>query len=73
MLKSMFCVQVHVELADSKIKVEGPPEEVRQVKDQLEAIVKDLINNMTFVILTVDSKHSKHIIGKAGANGECCS
>ncbi|XP_054285585.1 LOW QUALITY PROTEIN: vigilin [Macrosteles quadrilineatus] len=60
--------KAHVELADNKIKVEGPPEEVKQVKDQLEAVVKDLVANMTYALLTVDSKHSKHIIGKAGAN-----
>jgi len=62
------CAKVHVELADNRIKVEGPPEEVRQVKDLLEPVVRDLIANMTYTVLTVDSKHSKHIIGKSGAN-----
>ncbi|KAG8302743.1 hypothetical protein J6590_025018 [Homalodisca vitripennis] len=60
--------KVHVELADGKVKLEGPTKEVKQVKDQLEAVLKDLISNMTYTTLTVDSKHSKHIIGKSGAN-----
>lgn len=63
--------QAHVDFSESKIKIEGPPEEVRPVKSQLEVIVADMLKNMTFEVLQVDSKHSKHIIGKSGANSKC--
>ncbi|CAL8135568.1 unnamed protein product [Orchesella dallaii] len=62
--------KVHVEILDNQnqIVVEGPPEEVEPVTQQLQACVKELVDKMSFKDITVDSKHHKHIIGKAGAN-----
>lgn len=62
--------KVHVEFNDKedKIKIEGPPEEVETAQEQIEVMVKDLVNRMTFVEVHVDPKLFKHIIGKSGAN-----
>ena len=64
--------KVHIEFTESvdKIKVEGPPEEVRTAKKQLEEITKDLMAKMAFAEIEVDQKYHRHIIGRAGANGE---
>lgn len=50
--------------------MEGPPEEVDPVTQQLQACVGELVDKMSFKDITVDSKHYKHIIGKAGANSK---
>lgn len=61
--------KIHVEFtAEDRIKIEGPPEEVEKVQEQLEAMAADLIKKMTFVEKQVDTKLFKHIIGKNGAN-----
>ncbi|KAH1009812.1 vigilin [Dendroctonus ponderosae] len=62
--------KVHVEFTDKdhKIRIEGPPEEVESAQEQIEAITNDLVKNMCFEEMTVDSRLFKHIIGKAGAN-----
>lgn len=54
----------------NQIVVEGPPEEVDPVTEQLQACVKDLVDKMDFKDIPVDSKYHKHIIGKAGANSK---
>ncbi|GLV35995.1 Dodeca-satellite-binding protein 1 [Carabus blaptoides fortunei] len=59
---------VHVEFTESRIKIEGPPEDVEKAQIELETVTNDLVNTLTFVELTVDPKFYKHIIGKAGAN-----
>lgn len=62
--------KVHVEIVDDKnqIIIEGPPEEVEPVTEQLKICVSELIDRMYFKDIEVDSKHHKHIIGKNGAN-----
>ncbi|KAH0551211.1 vigilin [Cotesia glomerata] len=61
--------KVNVDFAenDNKIKIEGPPEEVEKVREQVEAHAQDLINKLTFVELKVDPRYFKHIIGKNGS------
>lgn len=63
---------VHVEFTDAedKIKIEGPPEEVEKVQTELQNMVTDLIDKLTFTELNVDPKFYKHIIGKNGTNGK---
>lgn len=64
--------KVHVEILDNhnSIVVEGPPEEVGPVSQELQACVNELVDKMHFKDITVDSKYHKHIIGKAGANSK---
>lgn len=59
---------VHVEFIESKIKIEGPPDQVEKAREQLEAIVQDYVQRLTYVDMTVNPIHYKHIIGKNGAN-----
>ncbi|XP_008546988.1 vigilin [Microplitis demolitor] len=61
--------KVNVDFAenDNKIKIEGPPEEVEKVREQVEAHAQDLVNKLTFVELKVDPRYFKHIIGKNGS------
>lgn len=60
--------KVHVEFVDDTIKIEGPKEEVDQVKALLEVKAKELTQKLRFIEMQVDPKHYKHIIGKGGAN-----
>ncbi|XP_075236995.1 satellite-binding protein 1 Dp1 [Lycorma delicatula] len=62
--------KVHVEFMDKedKIKIEGPPEEVKIAREKLMTKANELISQLTYTTLTVDPKHYKHIIGKNGAN-----
>lgn len=59
---------VHVEFNESKIKIEGPPEQVDVARETLNGIVQEYVTSYSFVEMTVDPQHFKHIIGKAGAN-----
>eukprot|EP00096_Caligus_rogercresseyi_P014501 TRINITY_DN700_c0_g1_i6.p1 TRINITY_DN700_c0_g1~~TRINITY_DN700_c0_g1_i6.p1 ORF type:complete len:1348 (+),score=556.54 TRINITY_DN700_c0_g1_i6:85-4128(+) len=61
--------KVHVEFGDlsDAIKIEGPPEEVEQARQNLEAQVHSLTSTMSFAEVTVDPKYHKYIIGKNGA------
>lgn len=59
---------IHVEFIESKIKIEGPPEQVEKAREQLDGIVKDYVQRLAFIDMTVNPIHYKHIIGKAGAN-----
>lgn len=59
---------VHVEFIESKIKIEGPPEQVDVARETLNAIVQEYVTSYSFVDMTVDPQHFKHIIGKSGAN-----
>jgi transcription antitermination factor NusA-like protein len=62
--------KAHVEISDSQnqIVIEGPPEEVEPVTQQLQDCVKNLVENMSFKDISVDPKYYKHIIGKNGSN-----
>lgn len=60
--------KVHVEFTEHKIKIEGPPEEVKQAKEHFQSVTADLMNKLTYTTLQVDPKYFKHIIGKNGAN-----
>lgn len=62
--------KIHVDITHSedRIKIDGPPEDVERAQLELDAFVKNLIATLTYVELTVDPKHYKHIIGKNGAN-----
>uniref|UniRef100_U5EUN4 Putative vigilin n=1 Tax=Corethrella appendiculata TaxID=1370023 RepID=U5EUN4_9DIPT len=59
---------IHVEFNDDKIKLEGLPEQVEAATEVLEKTVKDYLEQLSFVEMTVDPIYYKHIIGKAGAN-----
>ncbi|XP_017771601.1 PREDICTED: vigilin [Nicrophorus vespilloides] len=62
--------KVHVEFNDkeSKIKIEGPPEEVEKVHERIDQIARDYVARYTFTEMKVDQKFYKHIIGKSGVN-----
>lgn len=62
--------KAHVEIMDSQnqIVIEGPPEDVEPVTQQLQDCVKTLIDTMSFKDISVDPKYYKHIIGKNGSN-----
>ena len=64
--------QVHIEFREGqdKVELEGPPEDVEQVKKHLEEITKDLLARMDYAEIEVEQKYHKHVIGRAGANGE---
>lgn len=63
--------KVNVEFNDkeSRIKIEGPPEEVERVKKTIHSMVEDFVAKLTFRELNIHPKYYKHIIGKNGANG----
>ncbi|XP_031527372.2 vigilin-like isoform X2 [Vicugna pacos] len=50
-----------------KITIDGPIEDVSYAQEQIEVIVKDLINRMDYAEINVDCKFHKHLIGKKGA------
>ncbi|ROT68907.1 Vigilin [Penaeus vannamei] len=62
--------KVHVEFTDKQggIKLEGPPEEVEEAREKLEAMIADLKSKLCYDQLVVDPKFYKHIIGKNGSN-----
>lgn len=60
--------EVHVEFVESRIKIEGPPDQTEMARETLQAIVDDYVENHSFTDMTVDPVHYKHIIGKAGSN-----
>lgn len=59
---------VHVEFIESRMKIEGPPEQVEKARTTLQAIADDYVANYAFADMTVNPSHYKHIIGKGGAN-----
>jgi len=62
--------KVHVEFdtGSSKVKIEGPKEDVEKARERIAARAKELEDNMCVEELDVPTKYHKHIIGKAGAN-----
>ncbi|XP_060690992.1 high density lipoprotein binding protein a [Hemiscyllium ocellatum] len=62
--------KVYIEFTDGedKICLEGPTKEVKQVQEQIESVVQDLVNRMDYTELTVDPKFHRHLIGKNGTN-----
>ncbi|KAK2490649.1 hypothetical protein MC885_010910 [Smutsia gigantea] len=62
--------KVHIEFTEGedKITLEGPTEDVSVAQEQIEAMVKDLINRMDYVEINIDHKFHRHLIGKSGAN-----
>ncbi|EPY75628.1 vigilin-like protein [Camelus ferus] len=52
---------------EDKITIDGPIEDVSYAQEQIEVIVKDLINRMDYAEINVDCKFHKHLIGKKGA------
>uniref|UniRef100_A0A8C5JYE0 Vigilin n=1 Tax=Jaculus jaculus TaxID=51337 RepID=A0A8C5JYE0_JACJA len=62
--------KVHIEFTEGedKIILEGPTEDVNVAQEQIEGIVKDLINRMDYVEINIDHKFHRHLIGKSGAN-----
>jgi len=65
--------KAHVEILDSQnqIFIEGPPEDVDPVAQQLTECVKTLLDSISYKDISVDPKYYKHIIGKAGTNSKC--
>ncbi|XP_055915832.1 vigilin isoform X1 [Eupeodes corollae] len=62
------CPNVNVNYLDNKIKLEGDPERVERAVAYLDNIIKNYLENYTYVVMTVNPSYYKHIIGKAGAN-----
>ncbi|KAM9031539.1 vigilin [Antechinus flavipes] len=62
--------KVHIEFTEGedKITLEGPTEDVNVAQEQIEVMVKDLINRMDYVEINIDHKFHRHLIGKNGAN-----
>uniref|UniRef100_A0A4X2LU28 Vigilin n=1 Tax=Vombatus ursinus TaxID=29139 RepID=A0A4X2LU28_VOMUR len=62
--------KVHIEFTEGedKITLEGPTDDVDVAQEQIEAMVKDLINRMDYVEINIDHKFHRHLIGKNGAN-----
>uniref|UniRef100_UPI0034DD0202 vigilin isoform 3 n=1 Tax=Rattus norvegicus TaxID=10116 RepID=UPI0034DD0202 len=62
--------KVHIEFTEGedKITLEGPTEDVNVAQEQIEGMVKDLINRMDYVEINIDHKFHRHLIGKSGAN-----
>ncbi|XP_044526830.1 vigilin isoform X2 [Gracilinanus agilis] len=62
--------KVHIEFTEGedKITLEGPTEDVNVAQEQIESMVKDLINRMDYVEINIDHKFHRHLIGKNGAN-----
>ncbi|XP_006875270.1 PREDICTED: vigilin isoform X2 [Chrysochloris asiatica] len=62
--------KVHIEFTEGedKITLEGPTEDVNVAQGQIETMVKDLINRMDYVEISVDHKFHRHLIGKSGSN-----
>uniref|UniRef100_A0A2K5CA66 Vigilin n=1 Tax=Aotus nancymaae TaxID=37293 RepID=A0A2K5CA66_AOTNA len=62
--------KVHIEFTEGedKITLEGPTEDVSVAQEQIESMVKDLINRMDYVEISIDHKFHRHLIGKSGAN-----
>lgn len=56
--KLSLCLQVHVEFTDKQggIKLEGPPEEVDEAREKLEAMIADLKSKLCYDQLVVDPK-----------------
>ena len=61
---------MHVEFdtGSSKVKIEGPKEDVEKARERIAARAKELEDNMCVEEVDVPTKYHKHIIGKAGAN-----
>lgn len=60
--------KVHIEFTEGdKITIKGPKEDVNDAQEQIEVIVKDLINRMDYAEINVDCKFHKHLIGKNDA------
>ncbi|KAM5228548.1 vigilin isoform 2-T2 [Ctenodactylus gundi] len=62
--------KVHIEFTEGedKITLEGPTEDVNVAQEQIEGMVKDLINRMDYVEINIDHRFHRHLIGKSGAN-----
>ncbi|XP_007910050.1 high density lipoprotein binding protein a [Callorhinchus milii] len=62
--------KVHIEFTDGedRISMEGPTKEVKQVQEQIQLIVEDLVNRMDYTEITIDPKFHRHLIGKSGTN-----
>lgn len=59
---------VHIELEDNQIKIDGPTEQVDRVQEEIQRIVDDCQQNMGYVQMDVNPEYMKHLIGKAGTN-----
>lgn len=62
--------KVHVEFdtGSSKVKIEGPKEDVEKAKQRIEEQAQKLVESMLVETIEVPTKLHKHIIGKAGSN-----
>ncbi|VTJ88527.1 Hypothetical predicted protein, partial [Marmota monax] len=62
--------KVHIEFTEGedRITLEGPTEDVSVAQEQIESMVKDLVNRMDYVEISIDHRFHRHLIGKSGAN-----
>ena len=58
--------------SSSKVKIEGPKEDVEKARERIAAKAKELEDSMCVEELDIPTKLHKHIIGKAGANINRC-
>ena len=49
---------------EDEITIEGPTDDVKHAQEQIEVIVKDVINRMDYAEINVDYKFHKYLIGK---------
>ncbi|GAV00143.1 hypothetical protein RvY_11033 [Ramazzottius varieornatus] len=61
-------VHIRYNTEGDRIEIEGPPNDVNLVRQQLESESKELVETLALQEMTVDEKFMKHIIGKNGAN-----
>lgn len=63
-------LKVYIEFieGEDKIILEGFIEDVNVVQEQIEGMVKDLINWMDYVEINIDYKFYRYFIGKSGVN-----
>lgn len=65
-------VHIRYNTEGDRIEIEGPPNDVKLVRQQLENESKELLETLAIQEMTIDDKFMKHIIGKNGANGQFC-
>uniref|UniRef100_A0A8C9QRC4 Vigilin n=1 Tax=Spermophilus dauricus TaxID=99837 RepID=A0A8C9QRC4_SPEDA len=59
--------KVHIEFTEGedRITLEGPTEDVSVAQEQIESMVKDLVNRMDYVEISIDHRFHRHLIGKS--------
>ncbi|XP_055649305.1 vigilin-like [Falco peregrinus] len=66
----VFHLKVHIKFTggEDNITLEGPTEDVHVAQEQIEAMVKELVENSFSISVPICKQFHKNIIGKGGAN-----